>query len=110
MLRLQLCLVYLKLFSRSVDPLHPSKGLTALPCQSSWLRDALSELDPSCDKLTFVGNPPIIQEQDPREFTGRQRTQRIPVAKPMLRIQATGTFGSTEVLLIISDILALELM
>lgn len=75
--------------------------------QSSWLRDALSELDPSCDKLTFIGNPPTVQEQDPRENTlaGRQpRTQRIPVAKPMLRIQATGTFGSTEVPPMVSDI------
>lgn len=56
--------------------------------QSSWLRDALSELDPSCDKLTFIGNPPLDQGS-------RQRLR--DDAKPMLRIQAVGTFGSTEV-------------
>lgn len=55
--------------------------------KSSWLRDALSELDPSCDKLTFIGTPPLEQgsRQRPRDD-----------AKPMLRIQAAGTFGSTE--------------
>lgn len=59
----------------------------ALP-QSSWLRDALSELDPSYDKITLIGNPP---DQNPRS-----RSARAPI-KPMLRIQAAGTFGSTEV-------------
>ncbi|KAJ7273000.1 Rad1/Rec1/Rad17 [Mycena rebaudengoi] len=54
---------------------------------SSWLRDALSELDPSCDKLTFIGNPP------PSAATSKQRQQS---GTPMLRIQAAGTFGSTE--------------
>ncbi|KDQ59631.1 hypothetical protein JAAARDRAFT_205648 [Jaapia argillacea MUCL 33604] len=52
---------------------------------SSWLRDALSELDPSCEKLTFIGNPPV---QNPRGA-------RAP-SKPLFRIQAAGTFGSTE--------------
>jgi hypothetical protein len=56
--------------------------------QSSWLRDALSELDPSCDKLTFTGNPP------PQSTRARGA-----LSKPMLRIQAAGTFGSTEVLI-----------
>ncbi|KAF7353721.1 Cell cycle checkpoint protein RAD1 [Mycena venus] len=55
---------------------------------SSWLRDALSELDPSCDKLTFIGNPP------PAVASGKQ--PRAANATPMLRIQAAGTFGSTE--------------
>ncbi|KAJ7118827.1 Rad1/Rec1/Rad17 [Mycena epipterygia] len=54
---------------------------------SSWLRDALSELDPSCDKLTFIGNPPPAA-------SGKQRQQQN--GPPMLRIQAAGTFGSTE--------------
>ncbi|KAJ7168370.1 Rad1/Rec1/Rad17 [Mycena crocata] len=59
--------------------------------KSSWLRDALSELDPSCDKLTFIGNPP------PVATNGKQRQQpRAANGTPMLRIQAAGTFGSTE--------------
>ncbi|KAJ7221667.1 Rad1/Rec1/Rad17, partial [Mycena pura] len=58
--------------------------------KSSWLRDALAELDPSCEKLTFIGNPPPAND-------GRQRDRpRAPGAPPMLRIQAAGTFGSTE--------------
>ncbi|EDR10882.1 uncharacterized protein LACBIDRAFT_315835 [Laccaria bicolor S238N-H82] len=60
--------------------------------KSSWLRDALSELDPSCDKLTFIGNPPVNTVVAPN---GGQRQQR-NTTKPMLRIQAGGTFGSTE--------------
>ncbi|KAF9009470.1 Rad1/Rec1/Rad17 [Cyathus striatus] len=57
--------------------------------KSSWLRDALSELDPSCEKLTFIGNPP--QDVGASNTNPRQRT-----SKPILRIQAVGTFGSTE--------------
>lgn len=58
--------------------------------QSAWLRDALSELDPSCDKLTFIGNPPPPDK-------GKQKQKPQGDLKPMLRIQAAGTFGSTEV-------------
>ncbi|KAF6764802.1 Rad1/Rec1/Rad17 [Ephemerocybe angulata] len=53
--------------------------------KSSWLRDALSELDPSCEKLTFIANPSVDGPQRPRLNT-----------QPMLRIQADGTHGSTE--------------
>lgn len=63
--------------------------------QSSWLRDALSELDPSCDKLTFIGNPPEIPETGAQ--TARQRQRARLQAKPILRIEATGAFGNTEV-------------
>ncbi|KAJ7677254.1 Rad1/Rec1/Rad17 [Mycena rosella] len=68
-------------------PVSPVKSTHQLRTQSSWLRDALSELDPSCDKLTFIGNPPPATN-------GKQR--RLADATPMLRIQAAGTFGSTE--------------
>ncbi|KAF5324519.1 hypothetical protein D9611_004300 [Ephemerocybe angulata] len=54
--------------------------------KSSWLRDALSELDPSCEKLTFIANPSVDGPQRPRLNS-----------QPMLRIQADGTHGSTEV-------------
>jgi len=53
--------------------------------KSSWLRDALSELDPSCEKLTFIGNPPTQTANGPRASS-----------RPLLRIQAGGTFGSAE--------------
>ncbi|EIW85499.1 Rad1-domain-containing protein [Coniophora puteana RWD-64-598 SS2] len=64
---------------------------------SSWLRDALAELDPSCDKITFTCNPPAAaaannapQPQQPQQRGGGS------TAKPLFRIQASGTFGSTE--------------
>ncbi|TFK72220.1 Rad1-domain-containing protein [Pluteus cervinus] len=63
--------------------------------KSSWLRDALSELDPSCEKLTFISNPP--PPINPLE-TGGQRN-RHPFREdlqPVFRIQAEGTFGTTE--------------
>ena len=60
--------------------------------KSSWLRDALSELDPSCEKLTFIGNPPLAPDK-----TREGAKRRVPLTGPMLRIQATGVFGSTEV-------------
>ncbi|TFY65021.1 hypothetical protein EVJ58_g2227 [Rhodofomes roseus] len=31
--------------------------------KSSWLRDALSELDPTCERLTIIGNPPPAARQ-----------------------------------------------
>lgn len=44
--------------------------------QSSWLRDALSEIDQASERFTFVG---------------------VAAAQPYLRIQANGPLGSTEV-------------
>ena len=54
--------------------------------QSSWLRDALSEIDSNCDKLTIIGNPPPPP--------GRAERSTDP---PRLRIQTAGNFGSIEV-------------
>ncbi|KAJ7826646.1 Rad1-domain-containing protein [Mycena leptocephala] len=73
-------------------PFESDRMVLKIILKSSWLRDALSELDPSCDKLTFIGNPP------PAVVTsGKQRQQpRTGSGTPMLRIQAAGTFGSTE--------------
>ncbi|KAJ7184396.1 Rad1/Rec1/Rad17 [Mycena filopes] len=76
-------------------PFEPERMVLKIILKSSWLRDALSELDPSCDKLTFIGNPP--PETANANANGRQRQQpRAATATPMLRIQAAGTFGSTE--------------
>ncbi|RDB24017.1 Cell cycle checkpoint protein RAD1 [Hypsizygus marmoreus] len=69
-----------------------SKMVLKIILKSSWLRDALSELDPSFDKLTFIGNPP----PDAEATTSRQKQRPRDNEKPMLRIQAAGTFGSTE--------------
>ncbi|EJD05934.1 Rad1-domain-containing protein [Fomitiporia mediterranea MF3/22] len=54
--------------------------------KSSWLRDALSEVDPSCEKITFIGNPTVPE-------TSLQRGS----PRPLFRIQAVGPFGSTEI-------------
>ncbi|KAF9048296.1 Rad1-domain-containing protein [Hymenopellis radicata] len=70
-------------------PFESERMVLKIILKSSWLRDALSELDPSCEKLTFIGNPP------PSEDPGQARKVKVAL-KPMLRIQATGTFGSTE--------------
>ncbi|TFK27431.1 Rad1-domain-containing protein, partial [Coprinopsis marcescibilis] len=62
--------------------------------QSSWLRDALSELDPSCEKLTFIGNP--LPEQSLNASDGRRPQKQSASVAPLFRIHADGTFGSTE--------------
>jgi len=55
--------------------------------QSSWLSDALSELETtSYEKITIISNPP----------PPRTRAPRAP-NKPILRIHAAGPFGSCEV-------------
>ena len=57
--------------------------------QSSWLREALSDLDPKeYDKLPFVGNP--------LGATAGDRPSRSST-KPIFRIMASGSVGSTEV-------------
>ncbi|KAF8162854.1 Rad1/Rec1/Rad17 [Crassisporium funariophilum] len=77
-----------------------SRTVLKIILKSSWLRDALSELDPSCEKLTFIGYPPPNPQEEPTRSnhtagptTARQKQK---ASKPMLRIQAGGTFGSTE--------------
>ncbi|THU96335.1 Rad1-domain-containing protein [Dendrothele bispora CBS 962.96] len=61
--------------------------------KSSWLRDALSELDPSCEKITFIGNPPVVPDSN---ATAKQKMKARLEGKPIFRLEATGTFGSTE--------------
>ncbi|KII89284.1 hypothetical protein PLICRDRAFT_139696 [Plicaturopsis crispa FD-325 SS-3] len=67
--------------------------------KSSWLRDALSEIDPSCETLTFVANPPNppTTGRDNSTTANTSRTgNTVRIARPMLRIQAAGSVGSTE--------------
>ncbi|KAG9127107.1 ssDNA endodeoxyribonuclease [Ceratobasidium sp. 392] len=54
------------------------KGRDTVDLNSSWLREALSEIDASCDTLTLICTP-----------GGNRR-------EPALRIHAVGSFGSTE--------------
>lgn len=54
--------------------------------KSSWLRDALSDIDPTCEKITIIGRPHIVP-------SSRQHDE----AQSLLRVHAAGPFGSTEV-------------
>ncbi|KAH9939601.1 Rad1-domain-containing protein [Amylocystis lapponica] len=65
-------------------PFEADDAILRIILKSTWLRDALSELDPSCEKLTIIGNPP----------PPAGKAARAPV--PRLRLHAAGTFGSTE--------------
>jgi cell cycle checkpoint protein len=69
--------------------------MLAYPLQSSWLRDALSELDSSCEKVTFIGTP---------SPDGPTRARRL--ATPSFRIRAKGMFGSTEVGYVVQSVLS----
>ncbi|ELU44015.1 Rad1 domain-containing protein [Rhizoctonia solani AG-1 IA] len=53
--------------------------IVKLIMKSVWLREALSEIDQSCDTLTIICNPP---------GGGKKQSP--------LRIHAVGAFGSTE--------------
>ncbi|KAH7869594.1 Rad1/Rec1/Rad17 [Lentinula edodes] len=75
-------------------PFDSDQMMLKIILKSSWLRDALSELDPSCDKLTFIGNPSDVP--DAGAHTARQRQRARLQAQPNFRIEATGTFGNTE--------------
>ncbi|KAK7037464.1 checkpoint clamp complex protein Rad1 [Paramarasmius palmivorus] len=61
--------------------------------KSSWLKEALSEIDSSCDKLSFFGYPP--ENTNVEGMTTKQK-QKANMKSPIFRIQAEGTFGTTE--------------
>lgn len=65
-------------------PYDDSQTILKVILKSSWLRDALSEFDPTYDKLTFICS----------ENTGGRSKKSS--TKPLLRLCATGSFGSTE--------------
>lgn len=67
-------------------PFDNDEAVVRIIMKSSWLRDALSELDPSYEKLTFIVNPP--------PQAGRLRKDM--ASNPLFRIQAVGAYGSTE--------------
>lgn len=52
--------------------------------QSSWIREALSELDPSSEKITFIGNPHV-----PATTKG--------INRPHFRIRVPTALGEVEV-------------
>ncbi|KAI0293392.1 Rad1/Rec1/Rad17 [Russula brevipes] len=56
--------------------------------KSSWLHDALAEIDSTCEKITLIGSPP--EQSEPA------RRPRVKTAAPVFRIHAEGAFGSTE--------------
>lgn len=68
-------------------PFDAKRAVLKIILKSSWLHEALSELDPSCEKLSFIGNPSASEDG---------RAHRPTPSKPLFRIQAGGTFGSTE--------------
>ncbi|KAF9505833.1 hypothetical protein BS47DRAFT_1306090, partial [Hydnum rufescens UP504] len=64
---------------------------------SFWLRDALTEVDSTCDKLTFICTPLSEQRQSRH---GRKRmvlenALLVSDARPAFRIQCTGSYGTT---------------
>jgi len=58
--------------------------------KSSWLRDALSEIDTSCDYVTIICNPP-------QRVTGAGEGRSGGTASPIFRIEAKSTRGTVEV-------------
>ncbi|KAL1744267.1 Rad1/Rec1/Rad17, partial [Schizophyllum fasciatum] len=70
-------------------PFDPDHTALQIILKSSWLRDALSELDPTIEKLTLISNP------RPEDADARRRPPNAVVA-PLFRIRAEGTYGSTE--------------
>lgn len=60
-------------------PFDDEEKVVKLIMKSSWLREALSEIDQSCDTLTIICTPAVAGKR-----------------QPSLRIHAVGSFGSTE--------------
>jgi cell cycle checkpoint protein len=58
--------------------------------KSSWLKDALSEIDTSCDYVTITCNPP-------QKVTGTGKGRAGDVEAPIFRIEAKSTRGTVEV-------------
>lgn len=70
-------------------PFDYARTVIKIILRSSWLREALEEIDSSCDKLTFIGIPPT--ENLPGSATSQKGT-----TKPTFRLRAEGTFGSSQ--------------
>ncbi|KAJ8093604.1 checkpoint clamp complex protein Rad1 [Marasmius tenuissimus] len=75
-------------------PFDPDDMKLKVILKSSWLKEALSEIDSSCDKLTFIGNPP--EQAHAERVSGREKERGRTRTKPILRIQATSMHGTTE--------------
>ncbi|KAH7107246.1 Rad1-domain-containing protein [Auriculariales sp. MPI-PUGE-AT-0066] len=84
-----------------ITTLEPEEGLdlafdderkvVKIIMKSSWLRDALSELESwSCKNLTFMVTPPTV----PASYSGKGKQTQAKQSN--LRIRAEGAFGSTE--------------
>ncbi|KAK0185839.1 repair protein Rad1/Rec1/Rad17-domain-containing protein, partial [Armillaria mellea] len=52
-------------------PFDLEKIVLKIILKSEWLRDALSELDPSCEKLMFIGNPLPREDPSDQQVKGR---------------------------------------
>lgn len=69
--------------------------------QSTWLQEALADLDPSCSKITITIAPPI----ENGDGADAGDAYRIPRRKKLsarekagiFRLEAVGNFGQTEV-------------
>ncbi|KIJ43981.1 hypothetical protein M422DRAFT_779511 [Sphaerobolus stellatus SS14] len=69
-------------------PFDDSRKVIKIILKSSWLRDALEEIDSTCDKITFIGIPPA--ETLPGSSAAKGSI------KPIFRLRAEGTFGSSQ--------------
>lgn len=68
----------------------------AFSSQSGWLRDALSEIDPTAERLSIsfsIGNTNPTGQSRTSEDHSMQDSEN----EPTFRLEAVGTLGSTEV-------------
>ncbi|KAG8897495.1 ssDNA endodeoxyribonuclease, partial [Tulasnella sp. 403] len=86
-------------------PFDDNDKLIKVIMKSSWLSEALSELDTSCDKLTIVCSPPTVplpstsigtDSQAQRENFNRT-INNDGDARPYFRLLGVGAYGTTEI-------------
>jgi hypothetical protein len=67
--------------------------------QSFWLRDALTEVDSTCEKITFICTPSSEQHQSRRAQKKNtiENALLLSEEKPAFRIQGVGSYGTTYV-------------
>lgn len=83
------------------DPLTLSVPLLM---QATWLKEAINDLDSSCEKITIIAGPPLPEEERLREErrdqdrpNGKNGERKARERAGIFRLKAKGDFGMTEV-------------
>jgi len=75
-------------------PFDDDETIVRIIMKSALLRDAVTEVDTTCEKLSFICTPLSAQRAETQHVS--RRGPQLRTIKPAFRIYAAGVFGTTE--------------